>query len=316
MTRVRVTTTRHAASIATGIRTPASLVVRSVHRSAINLTAADGALVTIADARAGGLPGGILVGPETGEPEAGGLELRALDPTRRDPRTLDLRASGVTPGMAASLTTERCAVDGAGFVVELAGAARWSPRIAPRSPDPWPRRAAEVHAMARAASTPGGIAGLPVARDALERLGIAIAAGDRFAGITAAQQLVGLGPGLTPSGDDALSGVAAALHAVAHPATTWFTAALGDLGDLDARTTFVAAAMLRYAVRGDVAERTHRLLAALLAPSDDGDASTSAAIASAVHDTVAWGATSGSDLLAGVLVGLDAAAGRTLAVAA
>ena len=72
------------------------------------------------------------------------------------------------------------------------------------------------------------------------------------------------------------------------------------LGDLDRRTTTVSAAMLRHAVRGDAAERIHRLLDVALGALT-GD------LLATMREAVAWGATSGSDTLAGVLVALDSA---------
>ncbi len=59
--------------------------------------------------------------------------------------------------------------------------------------------------------------------------------------------------------------------------------------------------MLRHVARGEVAERIHELLAALLAPTE-----VRGRLEAAVAQTVAWGATSGSDLLAGVLLALGA----------
>ena len=62
------------------------------------------------------------------------------------------------------------------------------------------------------------------------------------------------------------------------------------------------ATLLRHAAAGEFAERLHTLLAALLGP-DDGTIST------AIDRATAWGATSGTDSLVGVLIGLDVAAG-------
>ena len=72
--------------------------------------------------------------------------------------------------------------------------------------------------------------------------------------------------------------------------------------DVEDRTTALAATLLRHAAAGEFAERLHTLIAALLRP-DDG------AIATAIDRATAWGATSGTDCLLGVLIGLDVAAG-------
>jgi Protein of unknown function (DUF2877) len=292
MTPVPVTTTLDATCISDGLADvlgdvlvdglglPVDFAVRSVHRSALNLVTPDGALITVADERVGGLPSGILVRGMTSG-------------------SLDLRSVGVRPGMPGTLTSSRAVVGQDALVVRLTGARRWSPRIARLDPEPWPARSPRAHALSRAISASGGIGSISAAHTALQALGAAIEAAESVRTTAAARRLIGLGPGLTPSGDDVLTGVAAALHAVGHPCA----GSLADaLDDLDARTTFVAAAMLRHAVRGDVAERTHRLLAALLAPVD-----VQGVLDAAIHETVAWGATSGSDLLTGVLLALDAA---------
>jgi hypothetical protein len=284
MTPISVTTTLAATRISDGlgdgVGRPVALTVRSVHRSAINLVAPDGSLVTIADERVGGLPSGILVRPAGSD-------------------TLDLRAVGVRAGMSGTLTAASCVVGQTALVVRFADAQRWSPRIAPMDPGPWLSRGTRARDLARATCVPGGLASIPTARPVLEALAAAIEARDPARTTAAARRLIGLGPGLTPSGDDALTGVAASLHAVGHPCR----GALADaLDDLDSMTTTVAAAMLRHAARGDVAERTHHLLAALLAPTE-----APGALDDAIRETVAWGATSGSDLLSGVLLALDAA---------
>jgi hypothetical protein len=285
MTPVPATTTLDATCISDGLadvlaNVVADVTVRSVHRSALNLVTPDGTLVTVADERVGGLPSGILVrGPGSG--------------------SLDLRTVGVRPGTPGTLTASRCMVGQDALVVRLTGARRWSPRIVRMDAASWPARGPRVHALARATCVPGGLASIPSARPVLEALATAIEDGQPARTTAAAQALIGLGPGLTPSGDDVLTGVAAALHAVGHPCAGSLAEALEDL---DARTTFVAAAMLRHAARGDVAERTHRLLVALLAPTD-----VPGVLEAAIRETVAWGATSGSDLLAGALLALDAA---------
>ena len=127
----------------------------------------------------------------------------------------------------------------------------------------------------------------------------ALESGDRRAAADVATHLIGLGPGLTPSGDDALVGIEAALHALDSPMAGFLSLAVDDVED---RTTALAATLLRHAAAGEFAERLHTLLGALLGP-DDGTIST------AIDRATAWGATSGTDTLVGVLIGLDLAAG-------
>jgi len=106
-----------------------------------------------------------------------------------------------------------------------------------------------------------------------------------------AGQLAGLGGGLTPAGDDFLTGMM--LWAwLAHPAPNDYCAAL--LGASMTRTTRLSAAMLQTAARGECSTVWHDMLAALAGGSD-------ADLALAVQSIVARGHTSGADALAGFL---------------
>jgi len=246
--------------------------VHGVYRSALNLTSGGGTLVTIAVELVGGLPHGILV---------------------RD--VGDFRALGISPGTAAVVGGGSVTL-GRALAVDLAAARSWSATLPRLDIRPWRDRASLVHDLARARRPGAGLDVVPGARPALDDLGAAIVRGDRAGVVHAADRLIGRGPGLTPSGDDALAGVEAALHAASHPLAGSVS---GALNDLDRRTTTVSAAMLRHAVRGEAAERIHRLLAAALGPTTVG-------LLEAIREAVAWGATSGADTLAGVLTVLDA----------
>ncbi|MDQ3127689.1 MAG: DUF2877 domain-containing protein [Chloroflexota bacterium] len=136
------------------------------------------------------------------------------------------------------------------------------------------------------------------AGEALRLLKEAIATGDRPRATTAAACLIGLGPGLTPSGDDALAGFLAGLHALDHPMATF---AIGALDSVESRTSAVAATLLRQAAQGAFAECIHTVLAGLLDPDPSKAAPAMARAAER-------GASSGIDCLVGILDGLDAAA--------
>jgi hypothetical protein len=111
----------------------------------------------------------------------------------------------------------------------------------------------------------------------------------------AAARLVGLGPGLTPSGDDLLAG--------------FMVAGLGDLSAgarernqavLEAavgRTSDLGFARLRYAAEGELDGRSVRTLDALVAgrPFD---------VEAATTDLLAYGHSSGVDTLVGLLLGV------------
>ena len=271
----------------------ATLRVQSVYRSVLNITTADG-LLTVASPESGGLPNGILadLGP-------------------------DWRALGLHPGMVVTASDATIRVRGAELEIQFEAAPRWSPRFAPstRAAEAaaarWRWRTASTRTVARARASSGGLgrlletgvddgtATMEVARPIVARLIAALETGDRSRAAEVAARLVGLGPGLTPSGDDLLVGVEAALHALDQPSAGFIALAMGDV---EARTTPLAATLLRHAAAGEFAERLHALLAALVGSDDQ-------AIPAAIDRAVAWGATSGTDCLIGVLIGLDVAAG-------
>jgi hypothetical protein len=279
------------------LREPGVAKVHSTYRSVLNLALPDGHLIAIADPSVGGLPNGVLV--DLG-PDARALGLREGQPAVTGSRQLEVRAAGIR--------------------ILLDGATPWSPRIRDAgraAADRWAKRSARVRSIAAQASAtasggsaPGfaGLLGGPgprhlpmyAARAAaiLDQLEAALAAGDGEAADSVSRRLVGLGPGLTPSGDDALVGLAAALHGLGHPQRGFLADAVADAG---MRTTSVAASLLRHAAAGEFSERLHALLADLLG-DDEGS------LRGSVERALAWGATSGADCLVGVLFGLDVAA--------
>jgi hypothetical protein len=107
--------------------------------------------------------------------------------------------------------------------------------------------------------------------------------------------LAGLGGGLTPAGDDFLTGTM--LWAwLAHPASDPLCRALTAAAV--PRTTTLSAAFLRAAARGECSAPWHVLLSALTqGPSEGGEGR----ITAAVQEILARGATSGADSLAGFL---------------
>jgi hypothetical protein len=110
-----------------------------------------------------------------------------------------------------------------------------------------------------------------------------------------AARLAGLGGGLTPAGDDFLTG--AMLQAwLAHPAPDHACCAVS--GVAVSRTTTLSAAFLRAAARGECSGPWHALLAAMGEGLRD---ETEAKITAAVLKVLKGGATSGADSLAGFL---------------
>ncbi|HEX2119485.1 MAG TPA: DUF2877 domain-containing protein, partial [Acidimicrobiales bacterium] len=107
--------------------------------------------------------------------------------------------------------------------------------------------------------------------------------------------LAGLGPGLTPAGDDVLAGILLVERAWRGEAAE---AALVDLAG-EARTNDVARAFLTWAARGQSIEPVHRFLTASC--RQDG-----ARARDALRSLSAVGHTSGADLALGVRLALRA----------
>jgi hypothetical protein len=106
-----------------------------------------------------------------------------------------------------------------------------------------------------------------------------------------ATRLAGLGGGLTPAGDDFLTGVMVWAW-LAHP--TPGTVCRHLLEAAAPRTTILSAAFLRAAAAGECSVVWHRLLAVLANEKEQR-------LTQAVREVLAYGQTSGADALAGFL---------------
>jgi hypothetical protein len=279
-------------SIAGELRIPGGEgTIEGVHRSALNVRW-NGGLLTVAHESLGGLPNGILVDPPI-----------ALDQI------------GIAMGMRAECDGAALRVPGASMVVFLSAAASWSPAM------PVVRGLAEAARIERAERA------LQLAADQAPRVGLgpllvgivdhrasagalgratagslaavveAIDNGSAERAVAAAVPLIGLGPGATPSGDDLLVGFAAGLATREHPLARSF--ASGVAREAIGRTTSVAECYLVHAGRLEFSERVH---AAALAVLTGPEAELRAALTAAL----AWGASSGADLMVGLLVGIEA----------
>jgi hypothetical protein len=295
----RFAATRISQAIESDVRAPgAGGTVVGVHRSAVNIRWRAG-LLTLAHEAMGGLPNGI-----------------GLDP----PIALD--QIGIVPGMRVESDGATLRLPGASISVFLAGAARWSPAMPVRRGLTARTRIDRAgRALALAADqaprvglgplmaglanhgTSVGSLGRAVARPLAEVLD-ALEQGFSDRAISAAFPLIGLGPGATPSGDDLLVGLAAGLAVTDHPVAGAFAA--GVARDAAGLTTSVAESYLLHAGRLEFSERVH---AAALAILDAPEAE----LRGAVNATLAWGATSGVDLLVGLLVGIQAGVAPRLA---
>jgi len=135
--------------------------------------------------------------------------------------------------------------------------------------------------------------GMGTLREGLERRSLAHA-------VEAARALGGLGPGLTPAGDDVLAGALLAL-AVLLKEGEGLREAIATTASR--QTTRISAAYLEAARMGEASEAWHRLLDML--PGGDRTA-----IALAARKVMAFGETSGADTLAGFLLAMEAILGR------
>ncbi len=115
-----------------------------------------------------------------------------------------------------------------------------------------------------------------------------------------ASTLIGLGPGLTPSGDDVLIGFMAATSLLSAPlglsSELYQRLHLELLTIARGRTNKLSITWMEYAKQGEVAEHLGQLFRALV--SDDARFLEAAALA-----VLKNGATSGADILTGVILG-------------
>lgn len=126
--------------------------------------------------------------------------------------------------------------------------------------------------------------------------------------VEAVRSLVGVGSGLTPAGDDLLAGTLLTLRRAGHPLAPALAGALRP-ALAAGRTGWLSAHFLRWAAAGVGNERALALVDALLGGSWPASGPP------ALEDLLAWGASSGSDFAAGVLLALDVLAGSREAAA-
>jgi len=172
----------------------------------------------------------------------------------------------------------------------------WNPRptLPPLAPGVLATNLAQLADHGAPAAT-----GLPdrALRATLPALGAALRERDETAAVDAAATLVGLGPGLTPAGDDVLVGLLSALTCLGGPA---FTRVAVDVQAAAAgRTTDLSLALLRHAALGHCVGAVGALLRALAGLGQ---------LQAASRKLLAVGHSSGAALCAGVVLGADVAA--------
>jgi hypothetical protein len=225
----------------------------------------------------------------------------------------------VRDGMKAAVTASGIVVHG-GFVLDVSGASPWSPPAWAGFHDTTSERGVAIACKTAAdklrhlANRDSGFASLVLdptnaigptadaARGQVHALQKSLPHARRTKtwppdALRSATLLVGLGPGLTPSGDDLLGGLMLALSARGDIALrdALFESIVDELNDL---TVPVSAMHLTAAAYGQGHETMHALLNAIIS----GDA---ALIATGVDAVAQIGATSGFDALAGVVLGLS-----------
>jgi hypothetical protein len=121
--------------------------------------------------------------------------------------------------------------------------------------------------------------------------------------------LAGLGPGLTPSGDDVLGGFAAVMALLSPQISADSNSRRYIASTIAAvakpRTTKLSAVLLEFASRGEVSEQFGTLLLTLMLPEEESET-----VLKAADRVLAFGASSGGDTLLGMLLGLRALEGE------
>jgi len=137
----------------------------------------------------------------------------------------------------------------------------------------------------------------------VELLASSCASGRLLGAVTAAERLVGLGPGLTPSGDDVLAGLLVTLrHLGAATGTEAAVRLAGWLAatvtyDARTRTTPLSATLLHCAARGEASPEVIAVLRGLTGRRP---------LEPALRRLHGLGHTSGADLAQGIAIGVDA----------
>jgi hypothetical protein len=288
-------------SSATHPSSAGDLTVLSVHRHVVNIRCGDG-LIALAHDRLDDAPWTIRI-PALGWPD---LHAQVGDRVEIEGSAAD--------GYALVLHS---AVGPLRIVLDPAG--RWTPVVDASTPSTPALRAARTALEAfdaPAATTPFGAASAQALDAGVARmrsaatallLGAAPAEVARPADepitspvTAAARRLLGLGEGLTPSGDDILTGL---VFVAAHPGfglTAILEPVAAVVRDAEDSTTLLSSVTLRAALAGRARRRLHDLVHAVIVGDSPG-------IVTMVAETAAIGHTSGRDILTGVRLALDLA---------
>lgn len=256
--------------------------VHSAFERAINLQSPATGLVTLACRSVGNGPWTLLVNAD--RLPAGAA--RVNDPVRGDGRLL---------------------VVGDGLLLRLAGAGEWRGRLPvyPADESTLMSNLRAMRTLLQHEGKPGGLLGTTpsagrfamaasqLLRRETRRLSVALTRGDARRAQAHARAIVGLGPGLTPSGDDFLVGMLAVLNVPGHPGGSHLPAVVEAICGAAGSTNDISFAALSRAVTGAVPQPLIDLIEAVMRGAG-------ADLAAAVRRVLQIGSSSGTDIACGV----------------
>jgi hypothetical protein len=202
----------------------------------------------------------------------------------------------LTAGSAVTASAEAIRIERWPSIAML-NAARWDPRITRWTAAQMPQVTTHLTILTEAVMADNATDHLayPRMQQALAALRSGLSTRSPADLATAAADLAGLGGGLTPSGDDVLVGALVALAALPDRRTDSLREIIRDAAA--GRTTRISEAYVQAAERGEASEAWQRLLAALAGDTPD-------TVVEAGRRVIAFGETSGTDMLTGFLLTL------------
>lgn len=278
------------ASLAPTLQAAGHAWVHSIFARTVNLVVGEDQLLTLACASLGDAPDTVIVDAPRWE------------------------GSGVAPGTRVNLSPQRIELGAAAAEVRLQGARPWRCRLPawtagsarPREHLPLAREhllqygcgfASVPAPRSNSRSTIEAVVAATL-RHLADGLCDAVIHDDALRARQHIAALIGLGPGLTPSGDDFVLGWLLAMNLAEGPCQRWSTVGAEALRSAISGTHLISAAALRHVAEGRARQQLVGLCEALL-QGDEAD------VRAALGDVIGIGASSGSDIAWGLLRGLE-----------